>query len=67
MENIRYGRLSATDEECIDAAKLAYAHDFITRLPDGYNTCLRLTAQTFRKVNANFYLSRALQLKTRPL
>ena len=40
MENIRYGRLSATDEECIKAAKLAYAHDFITRLPDGYNTML---------------------------
>lgn len=40
MENIRYGRLSATDEECIEAAKLAYAHDFITRLPDGYNTLL---------------------------
>ena len=41
MENIRYGRLSATDEECIEAAKLAYAHDFITRLPDGYNTMLK--------------------------
>ncbi len=40
MENIRYGRLDATDEECINAAKLAYAHDFITRLPDGYNTVL---------------------------
>ncbi len=40
MENIRYGRLSATDEECIEAAKLAYAHDFITRLPEGYNTML---------------------------
>ena len=40
MENIRYGRLSATNEECIEAAKLAYAHDFITRLPDGYNTML---------------------------
>lgn len=40
MENIRYGRLSATDEECIAAAKLAYADDFIQRLPDGYNTML---------------------------
>ncbi len=40
MENIRYGRLSATDEECIEAAKLAYAHDFITRLPNGYSTVL---------------------------
>ena len=40
MENIRYGRLDATDEECISAAKLASAHDFITRLPEGYNTLL---------------------------
>ena len=40
MENIRYGKLDATDEECIDAAKLANAHDFITRLPEGYNTML---------------------------
>ncbi|MBD5536009.1 MAG: ABC transporter ATP-binding protein [Lachnospiraceae bacterium] len=40
MENIRYGRLDATDEECIDAAKLANADSFITRLPDGYQTLL---------------------------
>ena len=40
MDNIRYGRLDATDEECIAAAKLAGAHDFITRLPEGYNTPL---------------------------
>jgi len=40
MENIRYGNLDATDEECIAAAKTANAHDFITRLPDGYNTML---------------------------
>ena len=38
MENIRYGKLDATDEECIAAAKLANAHDFITRLPNGYQT-----------------------------
>ena len=38
MENIRYGKLDATDEECIRAAKLANAHDFITRLPEGYDT-----------------------------
>ena len=38
MENIRYGKLDATDEECIAAAKLANAHDFITRLPNGYDT-----------------------------
>ena len=40
MDNIRYGKLDATDEECIAAAKLANAHDFITRLPDGYDTML---------------------------
>ena len=40
MDNIRYGKLDATDEECIAAAKLANAHDFIVRLPDGYNTML---------------------------
>jgi ATP-binding cassette subfamily B protein len=40
MENIRYGKLDATDEEVIAAAKLANAHDFIERLPDGYNTLL---------------------------
>ena len=38
MENIRYGNLEATDEQCIQAAKLANAHDFITRLPQGYDT-----------------------------
>ena len=38
MDNIRYGRLDATDEECIQAAKLAGADDFITRLPEGYDT-----------------------------
>lgn len=40
MDNIRYGRLDATDEECIAAAKLTNAHDFISRLPDGYQTML---------------------------
>ena len=40
MENIRYGRLDATDEECIAAAKLANADEFISKLPDGYNTLL---------------------------
>ena len=38
MDNIRYGKLDATDEECIQAAKIANAHDFITRLPEGYDT-----------------------------
>lgn len=40
LDNIRYGKLNATDEECIAAAKLANAHHFIERLPDGYNTML---------------------------
>jgi ATP-binding cassette subfamily B multidrug efflux pump len=40
MANIRYARLEATDEECIEAAKAASAHGFITRLPDGYDTVL---------------------------
>lgn len=40
MDNIRYGKLDASDEECIRAAKLAGADDFITRLPEGYNTQL---------------------------
>ncbi len=40
MDNIHYGNLEASDAECIAAAKLAGAHDFITRLPEGYNTML---------------------------
>ena len=40
MDNIRYGRLEATDDECIAAAKLTGADDFITRMPEGYNTLL---------------------------
>lgn len=40
MDNIRYGKLDATDEECIAAAKLANAHDFITMLPQGYDTVI---------------------------
>lgn len=40
MDNIRYGKLDATDEECIAAAKLANAHSFIYRLPQGYDTMI---------------------------
>ena len=40
IDNIRYGRLDATDQECIDAAKLVHAHDFISRLAHGYYTML---------------------------
>ncbi len=41
MDNIRYGRLNATDEECIQSAKLANAHFFISHLPDGYATMIK--------------------------
>ncbi|MBF0899472.1 MAG: ATP-binding cassette domain-containing protein, partial [Atopobium sp.] len=41
LDNIRYGRLDATDEDCVKAAKLAGADDFIRRLPDGYRTMLK--------------------------
>ena len=41
MENIRYGRLNATDEECIEAARLANAYFFINHLPDGFNTVIK--------------------------
>lgn len=40
MDNIRYGKLDATDDECIAAAKLTNAHKFINRLPEGYQTVL---------------------------
>ncbi len=40
LDNIRYGKLDATDEECVEAAKLANADDFIRRLPNGYQTML---------------------------
>lgn len=40
MDNLRYGNENATDEEVIDAAKAAYAHSFIRRMPDGYNTVI---------------------------
>ena len=45
MENIRYGKLDATDEECIEAAKMANAHGFITRLPEGYDTMITENGQ----------------------
>ena len=49
MENIRYGKLDATDEECVAAAKLVSADDFITRLPKGYQTPLSGNGPTSRK------------------
>ena len=52
MENIRYGKLDATDEEVIEAAKLADAHSFIKRLPDGYQTILNEDASNISKGQA---------------
>lgn len=46
MDNIRYGRLDATDEDCVEAAKLVGAHDFISRLPQGYETMLTDNAES---------------------
>ena len=46
MDNIRYGRLDATDEQCMQAAKLVGAHSFIHRLPEGYNTMLTNNAES---------------------
>ncbi len=46
-ENIRYGRLDATDDEVMDAAKLANAHEFVTRLPQGYNTTVSERGQNY--------------------
>ena len=53
MDNIRYGRLDATDEECIEAAKLSGADDFITRLPGGYKPSLPIMVQTFLRVSVS--------------
>ena len=47
MDNIRYGRLDATDEECIEAAKRASAHEFITKLPNGYHTYIKGDGSNF--------------------
>ena len=58
MENIRYGRLDATDEECIEAAKLANADHFIRQLPEGYDTLLtgemRLQAPSIQELSVRF-------------
>ena len=57
MDNIRYGRLDATDEEVIAAAKLANAHDFIMMLPDGYNTMITGDGGSLSRVRDSSYPS----------
>ena len=52
MDNIRYGRLDATDEECVEAARLAGADDFISRLPQGYETELTTTSSIDTRTEA---------------
>ena len=54
MENIRYGNLDASDEECIAAAKLAGADDFISRLPEGYNTMLTGNGANLSQASGSF-------------
>ena len=53
MDNIRYGRLDATDEECVAAAKSANAHSFIRRLPDGYQTMVTGDGATCPRASAS--------------
>jgi ATP-binding cassette subfamily B protein len=65
MDNIRYGRLDATDEECIGAAKLAGADSFIQRLPEGYNTMLPTTPHPSRRASASCSPLRALPWQIR--
>lgn len=65
MENIRYGRLDATDEECIAAAKLASAHSFIRRLPEGYQTMLTGDGGNRARVSASCWPLPGRQWQTR--
>lgn len=67
MDNIRYGRLNATDEECIAAAKLASAHSFIRRLPEGYNTVITGDGGNLSQVKGSFLQSHVPLLQTRLL
>lgn len=55
MDNIRYGRLDATDDECIQAAKTANADAFIRRLPDGYQTVVTGDGANLSQASASFW------------
>lgn len=54
MENVSYGKETATKEEVVAACKAANAHKFITKLPEGYNTQVRCFLSIFRGCNAGF-------------
>ena len=54
-DNIRYGRLDASEEEVVEAAKLANAHSFIKNLPQGYQTMLSIDGQIFLKVKDSLF------------
>ena len=60
MENIRSGRLDATDEDCIEAAKMANAHDFISRFPLGYDTDLQTASGVSGGQKQRIAIARAL-------
>jgi ABC-type transport system involved in Fe-S cluster assembly fused permease/ATPase subunit len=64
-ENIRYGRLDATEAEIQAAAKLAYAHDFILAQPEGYDTMSEIRAACFRAVNSSDWRLRGRCSRTR--
>ena len=65
MDNIRYGRLDATDEECRAAARLANAELFIRRLPDGFNTMLTGDGTTSPRASASCLPLRVRRWPTR--
>ena len=67
MENIRYGKLDATDEEVIEAAKIANAHSFIEKLPDGYETVLRADAVNISQGQAQLISIARASLSKTPL
>ena len=64
-ENIRYGKLDATDEEIVAAAKAVHAHEFIMELPDGYDTVVEERGSTCPRANASSSRSRACCSPTR--
>ena len=66
LDNLRYGRLDATDEECVAAAKLANADGFIRRLPDGYQTLLTGDGANLSQGRQPLAIARAAVADPRP-